>query len=81
MKIISGSKTQTEPTRKYRFSSDPEKITYWVFFRTRMYLFDPGPTLDPIINILYLLGIFGYFEYVSGTMDIFIKFLVYDYSF
>ena len=81
MRIISGSKKQTEPTRKYRFSSGPEKITYWVFFWSAGLCLSPGLTLDPIINMLCLLGIFGYFEYVSGIMDIFFKFLVYDYSF
>ena len=76
MRIISGSKKQTEPTRKYRFSSGPEKIIYWVFFGPAGLCLSPGPTLDPIINMLCLLGIFGYFEYVSGIMDIVFKFLV-----
>ena len=71
MRIIFGSKKQTEPTRKYRFSSGPEKITYWVFFGPAGLCLSLDPTLDPIINMLCLLGIFGYFEYVSGIMDIF----------
>ena len=82
MRIISGSKKQTEPTRKYRFSSGPEKITYRGFFIGPAGLcLRLGPILDPIINMLCLFGIFGYFEYVSGIMNIFFRFLVYDYSF
>ena len=46
------------------------------FFGFASLCLSPSPTLDPIINMLCLLGIFGYFEYVSGIMDIFLKFLV-----
>ena len=77
MRIIYGSKKQTEPTQNYRFSSGLEKITYWVFFLPAGLCLSPGPILDPIINMC-LLGIFGYSEYVSGIMYIVFKFLVYD---
>ena len=77
LNILSGPKNQTETDPKIYvwFGSRPKENYILGFFVGPAGLcLSPGPTRDPIRNILCILSIFGYFEYVYGITDIFVSF-------